>query len=168
MVISGDMLFNPHAFDTALIQRFFKSKGVHASKHREAGASKLTHMLDRRRCVVLLPPGRRGEHTEPRHPRARPQHMPRAEVLRETRRPRCLFPHLYLDCPISTRPKLNPHLTCISIGVTQSRLASVVFYLFKAATLGLIDDYLKTHTSATERSIGSLMQWLVPQVGLVA
>ena len=34
MVISGDMLFNPHAFDTALIQRFFKSKGVHASKHR--------------------------------------------------------------------------------------------------------------------------------------
>jgi hypothetical protein len=47
-------------------------------------------------------------------------------------------------------------------------LASVVFYLFKAATLGLIDDYLKTHTSATERSIGSLMQWLVPQVGLVA
>jgi hypothetical protein len=130
MVISGDMLFNPHAFDTALIQRFFKSKGVHASKHREAGASKLTHMLDRRRCVVLLPPGRRGEHPEPRHPRARPQHMPRAEVLRETCRARCLFPASVPKLPHhhSTQVEPIPHLyfdRCHAVSIGQRGLLSV-------------------------------------------
>jgi len=46
-------------------------------------------------------------------------------------------------------------------GVTSSRLASVVFYMFRRTSLPLLGDFLRAHGEPEQRVFGSYLAWLV-------
>ncbi|KAM6959254.1 glucuronokinase with putative uridyl pyrophosphorylase [Aplochiton taeniatus] len=46
-------------------------------------------------------------------------------------------------------------------GVTESRLASVVFYCFRSDTLPSISDFLSLQPEAEDRSLGRFWEWLI-------
>ena len=46
-------------------------------------------------------------------------------------------------------------------GVTSSRFASVVFYMFRRASLPLLGEYLQQHAAIEQRVFGSYLAWLV-------
>lgn len=48
-------------------------------------------------------------------------------------------------------------------GTTESRHASIVFYVFKKETIAMIRTYLAEHKEVGMRSFGKFMEWLVPQ-----
>jgi len=51
-------------------------------------------------------------------------------------------------------------------GVTSSRAASVVFYVFRAASLILLPQYLQAHHALDELVFGRFIQWLLTRGGV--
>ncbi|XP_059494967.1 glucuronokinase with putative uridyl pyrophosphorylase [Stegostoma tigrinum] len=50
--------------------------------------------------------------------------------------------------------------------VTESRLASVVFYCFQSKTLPTLGEYLKHHPLVEDRRFGKYMEWLINKTGI--
>lgn len=48
-------------------------------------------------------------------------------------------------------------------GATASRLASIVFYMFRKGSLSHIKNFLTAHPDSNDRSFGMFMQYLVPK-----
>ena len=81
-----------------------------------------------------------------------------------------VYYELAADEPASSRGimEIDPRTSLVtafhekpSEGTTESRFASVVFYIFTAATLSLLPTYLADHPSPDLGSFGTLLAWLV-------
>ena len=73
----------------------------------------------------------------------------------------CWFVLFFLHFIIAViHPHHHHHHTT---GKTSSRLASVVLYCFRKATLSLLRDFMADHPLASQRHFGDFMEWLVPR-----
>ncbi|XP_038634611.1 glucuronokinase with putative uridyl pyrophosphorylase [Scyliorhinus canicula] len=66
-------------------------------------------------------------------------------------------------CPITHR--ITKFYEKPSADVTESRLASVVFYCFQNKTLPTLGEYLKHYPLVEDRGLGKYMEWLINKAG---
>uniref|UniRef100_A0A4W3GXF7 Glucuronokinase with putative uridyl pyrophosphorylase n=2 Tax=Callorhinchus milii TaxID=7868 RepID=A0A4W3GXF7_CALMI len=62
-------------------------------------------------------------------------------------------------CPCTNR--ITKFYEKPSPNITQSRLASVVFYCFRAETLPTLGEYLEGHPDVDDRVLGKYLEWLI-------
>ncbi|XP_072449477.1 glucuronokinase with putative uridyl pyrophosphorylase isoform X1 [Chiloscyllium punctatum] len=67
-------------------------------------------------------------------------------------------------CPLTHR--ITKFYEKPSSEVTESRLASVVFYCFQNKTLPTLGEYLKMHLLVEDRRLGKYMEWLINKTGI--
>uniref|UniRef100_H3BHX4 Glucuronokinase with putative uridyl pyrophosphorylase n=1 Tax=Latimeria chalumnae TaxID=7897 RepID=H3BHX4_LATCH len=49
-------------------------------------------------------------------------------------------------------------------GITESRMASVVFYCLQKETLSTLDEFLKLHENVEDRALGKYLEWVINDV----